>query len=280
MNDDNKSPNGEQEDLVSRTFVGLIPAAGLGSRLAPFAYPKELLPIIHTRNGAGGKVSVRPVMQFSLDLLRRAGVTNCYVIISNWKFEIARMFEDGVNVGLSLSYIVHNTPRGLADAVNSVSNWTESKSVCMVLPDVIIQPQDSLHRVCAELVATKADVVLGVFPTTIPEQLGPVSFSPDGTVNRVLDKPKQTDIMNTWGVVAWSPGFTGYLKNLLANGQTAEISLGDAFQRALEDGLTIRAIDFPKGSFIDLGTPEAISAMIENRATILEDNSVVQIPSL
>jgi len=277
MNDEKISADDQQ--VISSTFVGLIPAAGLGSRLAPFAYPKELLPIIHTRDGAGGKISVRPVMQFSLDLLRRAGVTNCYIIISNWKFEIARMFEDGGNVGLSLSYIVHNTPRGLADAVNSVNNWTENKSVCMVLPDVIIQPQDSLHRVCTELVRARADVVLGVFPTSIPEQLGPVNFSPDGAVKMVLDKPKKTDLMNTWGVVAWSPVFTHYLKNLLMQGPV-EITLGDAFQRALEDGLTVRAVHFPTGSFIDLGTPEAISAMIENRATVLDDNSVVQIPSV
>src|SRR6185295_13346324 len=100
MSDERTSADGQQDDLISKTFVGLVPAAGLGSRLAPFAYPKELLPIIHTRKGTDGKVSVRPVMQFSLDLLRRAGLTNCYIIISNWKFEIARMFEDGSHLGL------------------------------------------------------------------------------------------------------------------------------------------------------------------------------------
>ena len=41
--------------LISSKFVGVIPAAGLGSRLNPYAYPKELLPIVdrgeHGRQG-------------------------------------------------------------------------------------------------------------------------------------------------------------------------------------------------------------------------------------
>src|SRR5882724_6092499 len=125
MTNKNTTINGHDDghNLIASKFVGLIPAAGLGARLAPFAYPKELLPIIHTVGGAGGKVTVRPVMQFSLDQLQSAGVSNCYVVISSWKFEIARMFEDGGNAGVSLSYLVHNTPRGLADAVNAVNPW-------------------------------------------------------------------------------------------------------------------------------------------------------------
>lgn len=242
-------------------FIGVVPAAGLGSRLAPFAYPKELLPIIYTKDESSREVVLRPVMQFSLDLLRTAGVTHCYVIISNWKFEIIRIFEDGASAGISLSYIIRNTPNGLADAVNCVSTWAAEHCVCLVLPDVIIQPQDALHRVCIEQLSTGADVVLGVFPSNAPEQFGPVSFSQDGDVHAVFDKPTHTKIRNTWGIAAWSPVFTKYL-NALSSDRILEISLGDAFQRAIENGLKIRAVYFANGTFIDLGTPEA---MIEKR---------------
>lgn len=250
--------------MLSSKFIGVIPAAGLGSRLAPFAYPKELLPIIYTKEESGCGVALQPVMQFSLDLLRTAGVTHCYVIISSWKFEIARIFEDGANAGISLSYIIRNSPHGLADAVNCVSTWATDHCVCLVLPDVIIQPQDALHQVCIEQLSTGADVVLGVFPSSTPEQFGPVSFSLDGNVHAVFDKPKHTKLRNTWGIAVWSPVFTQYL-NVLSSGRILRISLGDAFQHAIEKGLKIRAVYFDNGTFIDLGTPEAIEALIEKR---------------
>jgi glucose-1-phosphate thymidylyltransferase len=273
-----KNGHDSGQEFITSRFVGIIPAAGLGSRLAPFAYPKELLPIIHT--GAASKPTVKPVMQFSLDLLRTAGVNNCYVVISNWKFEIARMFEDGANTGVSLSYIIRNTPRGLADAINCVNSWIAERHVCLVLPDVIIQPADALRHACMDLISTNADVVMGVFPTNTPEQLGPVRLSADGNVIEVLDKPTRTNIRNTWGLAVWSPIFTGYLNGLLSTTATTEVALGNVFQHAIDDGLKVRAVYFDRGSFIDLGTTQAISSMIENRPTMLMDSSFIEIPSL
>lgn len=237
-------------------FVGVIPAAGLGSRLGPMGYPKELLPIAFDGGGAALGMRPRPVMAYSLEGLERAGVRKSIIVISELKHEIMQVFGGGESHGQSLSYVVRSLPRGLADAVEAASPWLMGRNVCLTLPDTVIEPASAMRDVCADFRATGADVVLGVFPTPIPEQLGPVRFGEDGVVLEVLDKPKECAIKNTWAIAAWGPRFTQLLSesNRKAAGEASGPNLGEVFQSAVERGLDVRARYFPAGRFFDLGT--------------------------
>jgi len=235
--------------------IGVIPAAGLGTRLGPLGYPKELLPILERSTDAG--VMAQPIVIASLEQLERAGVIDAVVVIAESKLEIARVLGERA-AGVSLAYVLRNVPRGLADALDATRAWTRDRDVCLALPDTLIAPADALARVVAELHASGADLVLGVFPTEHPEQLGPVRIAGDGSVVEILDKPAQTDVRNTWGLAAWSPRFTALLHEAVA--ATSSVVLGDVFQRALATGLVVRAVAFPDGWFIDVGTPAGLAA--------------------
>lgn len=241
-----------------RPPIGVIPAAGLGTRLLPLAYPKELLPITYTQQD--GTIVPRPVLQASLDQMRRAGIRECVVVIAEWKLELVRVFGDGAAAGVSLAYVVRAVPRGLADALDAARPWLADRDACLALPDTLLAPDDALARVCAERARSSADLVLGVFPTDHPEQLGPVRVATDGTVVEVLDKPPTTDVRNTWGIAVWSPAFTALLaRELAAAPDDAKPVLGAVFQRALEEGLSVRAVPFEDGHFIDVGTSEGLA---------------------
>ena len=237
--------------------VGVIPAAGLGTRLAPLGYPKELLPIVY-RGGAGGVVP-QPVVIASLEQLRRAGVADCVVVIAEWKLELVRVLGERA-AGVGLSYVVRSVPRGLADALDATFAWVRDRDVCLVLPDTLVAPDDALARVKAELDASRADLVLGVFPTDHPELLGPVRIADDGRVLEVLDKPARTEVRNTWGMAAWSPRFTALLHE--AVGAQPEVVLGAVFDRAVKTGLHVRAVAFADGRFVDVGTPAGLAAAL------------------
>lgn len=241
--------------------IGLIPAAGLASRLGGFAYPKELLPITYG-TGADGRVTPRPVLHASLDQLRRAGVTRAIVVIAEWKLDLVRVLGDGAATGVALAYVVRGVPRGLADALTAAAPWLDDRDVCLTLPDTVIAPDDALARLRAERAASGADLVLGVFPTDKPEQLGPTRVAADGRVVEVLDKPTTTDVRNTWGMAVWSPRFTARLLDAVAATPPdgAGPVLGAVYQRAIDDGLAVRAVWFPAGRFADLGTPEGLAA--------------------
>lgn len=245
--------------------VGVIPAAGLATRLLPLAYPKELLPITYAESG--GRLVPRPVLQASLDQMRRARVHECVIVIAEWKLELVRVFGDGSALDMSLAYVVRGVPRGLADAVDAATPWLEGRDVVLALPDTLIAPDDALARVRAEREATGADVVLGVFPTAHPEQLGPVRVANGGHVLEVLDKPATTDLRNTWGLAVWSPHFTDLLaREVAAAPADAKPVLGAMFQRAIELGLSVRAVEFAAGHFLDVGTPEGLAEALANGA--------------
>ena len=238
--------------------VGVIPAAGLGTRLLPLAYPKELLPITYAHGD--GTVVPRPVLQASIDQMRRAGVAECVVVIAEWKLEIARVFGDGAALGVALAYVMRGEPRGLADAVVAATRWTRDRDVCLTLPDTIVAPDDALARVRAERDASGADLVLGVFPTPHPEQLGPVRIGPAGEVLEVQDKPATTDVCNTWGMAMWSPRFTALLaREVAAAPDDAKPVLGAVFHRAIAEGLAVRAVWFETGRFLDVGTSDGLA---------------------
>jgi glucose-1-phosphate thymidylyltransferase len=247
------------------TPIGVIPAAGLGTRLLPLAYPKELLPITYTDRD--GTVVPRPVLQASLDQMRRAGVRECVVVIAEWKLELVRVFGDGAAVGVSLAYVVRGVPRGLSDALDAARPWLRDRDACLALPDTLIAPDDAMARVCAERERSRADLVLGVFPTDHPEQLGPVRVGGDGAVTEVLDKPASTDLRNTWGMAVWSPGFTELLaREVAAAPDDAKPVLGAVFQRAIDSGMKVRAVPFPDGQFVDVGTSAGLAEALSTGA--------------
>jgi glucose-1-phosphate thymidylyltransferase len=111
--------------------------------------------------------------------------------------------------------------------------------------------------------SSHADLVLGVFPTPTPEQLGPVRVDSDGRVTQILDKPKTTDLKNTWGMAVWSPRFTGLLHEEVAKSpEDAKPTLGSVFQQAVDRNFNVRALLFDDGRYLDVGTPDGLGRVV------------------
>jgi glucose-1-phosphate thymidylyltransferase len=244
---------------MSPEFIGILPAAGLGTRLHPSLYPKELLPVAFAAEGESREVRPALAIELALHAMRSAGVTRCHVIVSEAKWEILRYLGDGQRFGLDVAYLMQVEPRGLADAVDQAYAWTKAANVCMVMPDTVLEPRDAVGQVMAQLVAQSADLVLGVFPAEHPERLGPVRFAADGRVFEVLEKPEVTDLRHVWGVAAWTPAFSELLHQTLTGAaREAHPSLSPIFDLAIRQGMNVRAHHFPAGLYIDIGTPEGL----------------------
>lgn len=245
-----------------KKFIGILPAAGLGSRLHSLHYSKELLPIYFYKDSRGLMPSL--VIENSLHAMKLAELKHCTVVISNQKHEIIKVLGDGSNVGLKLSYVIQQTQNGLAHAVGRGMEMSLLFDVpcCLALPDTIISPIDAILQIKNELITENADLVLGVFPTDFPERLGPVRFNKNGKVTNVYDKPERTDLANTWGIAAWNTKFSRLLQQQLQSSNGKDVTLGDVFDDACRAKLNVRALYFPSGSFHDLGTPDAISIFL------------------
>lgn len=248
---------------LAEQFVGLLPAAGIGSRMQPLRSPKELLPILYVESADGTGLQPVAAAEFALAGMYLAGVRHCYVIVSDAKPEIARYLGNGQERDMALAYLVQPSPRGLADAIDAGHHWLRDRRCCLALPDAMFSPLDALARVCREQIESGADLVLGVFPVANPGQLGPVRIDADGRVLEVQEKPAQTDLGNSWGVAAWSPVFTRFLHACLAaDGTAAHPSVGSVFDAAVRAGLAVRAVMFEGGEYLDAGTPHGLRRLI------------------
>lgn len=235
-------------------YVGVLPAGGRGTRLAPMHYPKELLPIVYEpRLGTG--VRPRAVAEYALDAIRAAGADQVLVVVAPWKLDVLTYLGDGRQFGSDLSYLYQEQAQGLPHALDLAYPWVRDDHVVFAMPDTITAPGDAIALLRDSYVRAGADLALAVFPTERAHQAGPVVM--DGQqVLRVYDKPEQPPVFNTWGAAVWGPKFSALLHNELGRLTDTEVepALGDYFDLAVRSGLTVVARYFPHGSYEDAGT--------------------------
>jgi glucose-1-phosphate thymidylyltransferase len=235
--------------LVMQQWIGILPAAGLATRLGSPGLPKELLPVVFDELEGG--LRPVPVIEHTLQSMAEAGVERAYVVIAAHKLELVRVL--GAGQALPVAFVCQPDPVGLTDAVLCALRWCEDQTVCLALPDTWFEPTNALAAL--RPVLTGADLVLGVFPTEHPHELGPVRFDGQRVVE-VLDKPVSTDLRNTWGIAAWTPRFSTLLR------EADPGPIGYAFQQAVEAGLRVRAVWFPRGRFTDVGTARSLRDLV------------------
>ena len=229
----------------------------------PLRYPKELLPIAFIREAETGVIRPQLSIEFSLRALAAGDIHRAIVLISDSKREIVRVLGDGTDYGVHLAYVPREVPLGLADAITAALPWVGESHVALSLPDTVFQPADAFNRLRERLLGTAMDLVLGVFPTGNPRTLGPVQIGAASRVLRVWEKPREPTPNNTWGIAVWSLRFTQFLKAFMSrNGTPMDLSVGHAFQGAVESGLRVSAIDFIDGSYLDIGTLDGIQSLV------------------
>src|SRR5438309_3091238 len=92
---------------------GIIPAAGIGSRIQPLAFSKELLPVGGRLDGSIERP--RAVSEYLVDRMRVAGTDKICFVIGAGKSDILEYYShiDGVSV----IFVVQAHPAGLCDAI-------------------------------------------------------------------------------------------------------------------------------------------------------------------
>src|SRR3954471_14739719 len=117
---------------------GIVPAAGLGSRIQPLAFSKELLPVGLRQDG--GMERPRAVSEYLADRMVRGGADKICFVISPGKSDIVEYFG-GSYGGAHVAYVVQEKPAGLCDALfRAVPLIGEREEVLVGLPDTVWFP--------------------------------------------------------------------------------------------------------------------------------------------
>lgn len=243
--------------LTNKPVIGLIPAAGLATRLGPLPCSKEIIPIGPVTKGGRQQV----VTDYLLDRYHLAGIDNVFIIIREGKWDIPGHFRDGRHIDMNIGYLMMNEPYGAPYTLNQAYPFIKDHIVALGFPDILFTQKDVYTQLMRTLADTSADVVLGLFPADRPHKVDMVETDAEGKVTTIMIKPEQTALTHSWITAVWTPRFSAYLneqvqQGLRGNNTNKELYVGDVIQRAINDGLYVTSKIVSDQPFIDIGTPD------------------------
>ncbi|WP_420629796.1 nucleotidyltransferase family protein [Candidatus Leptofilum sp.] len=248
--------------------IGLLPAAGRGSRLGPIPCSKEIMPL-GFQSPTSKEADWIPVttIERHLQAFSLAQVQQVGIIVGNTKWDIVSYLGNGKRLNLSLAYFFQESLNGMPFALDLTYSWIKEATILFSMPDTLITPIDAMTKLVEHHETTKADVTLGLFETDTPKKFGMVELNDKREIIGFVDKPEKTDLSLMWGCAAWSPVFTRfmhqYLKDINLPGK--EIVLSDLFLAALDKGLTFEPL-LVEGQYHDIGTPDSFQAAVYDLA--------------
>lgn len=222
---------------------GIIPAAGLGSRIQPLAFSKELLPI--GSYVSDGSERPRAVSEYLIQRMICAGVTKICVVISPGKSDIMDYFGAKI-LSATIFYAVQQMPVGLCDAIfRATPLISPDEEVCIGLPDSIWFPEDGLAKLPNGVFS------LLLFPVQKPEQFDSVSIRSHGEVIRVQVKSSTPDTNWIWGAMRMPGSVFHSLQGLWAT--RGDEYLGTLINEFLAQGGQVQGCRFGQ-AYVDVGT--------------------------
>lgn len=244
---------------MSNEIIGLVPAAGGGTRISPLPGSKELFPVGFREMRLGSDIQLRPkvISQYLIDNMLQAGARKIFMVLARGKTDIMDYHGSCKMHGSNIAYLMDDAVQGMPYSMDVAWPWIQGHTVLFGMPDTIFTPADAFSRMLVQHRDKKADLTLGVFPTDRPEKLCPVKLDGSARVLTMIDKPAQTDIRNTWGCGVWGSRFSAFMHSYLQPSTTGvgETVLAEVFLAALREGLRIYGLFFADGEYVDIGTP-------------------------
>ena len=161
---------------------GIILAGGMGTRMSPLtkAVNKQLLPIYD-----------KPLIFYPLSILMLAKIKDILIIVNKGQLnQYKKLFPNGKNIGLNLTFKEQDRPKGLPDAFILGEKFIGKENVAMILGDNFFYGQNLTSKLlnCAKL-KTGAKVLL--HSVQKPELFGVAKLNSNNKIIQIKEKPKK-----------------------------------------------------------------------------------------
>ena len=240
---------------------GIILSGGKGTRLSPLtkAVNKQLLPIYD-----------KPLIFYPLSILMLAKIRDILIIVNKGeKEQYKKILKDGTNLGIKITFVEQNKPRGLPDAFILGEKFIKKNKVCLILGDNFFYGQrlTSLLKSCTNL-KNVAKVLL--HRVNKPENFG-IAKIKNKKIAKIIEKPKKyiSDMAIT-GLYFFDKNVAEYSKKLKPS-KRGELEIVDLLKKYLKKNILSAEIFGRGGAWLDTGsidnfykTSEFVSS-VENR---------------
>lgn len=240
--------------MVRDELVGLIPAAGEGTRLYPFAraVPKEIYPLL-------GK----PVIEHAVENLRMGGIHKIYLIVGYQKGALMDYLGDGSQFNVSIAYIYQLQRRGLGHAILQAKDWINTSFVTL-LGDSFVEPKSEVTQLIDLHKTKKPLATLSLFNVQDPTSYGIAKMNGieghSGIIETLVEKPTPKEAQHyrvgdkyhaICGFYVFEPEIFEYIKQT-PPGAKNEIQITDALELAIRSGETVCG-HILYGKYLDIG---------------------------
>jgi tRNA (mo5U34)-methyltransferase len=167
---------------------GIIPAAGMGTRIQPLGFSKELLPVGSSMDGEVERP--RAVSEFLVERMLQAGATHVCFVVGPGKSDIVQYYGGRLREA-DICYVVQQQAGGLCDAIFRACPLIHpDEQVLVGLPDTIWFPENGL----AGLPEDQLSFLL--FPVDRPQVFDAVITDDAGRVLEI--QVKHPDAKSNW----------------------------------------------------------------------------------
>ena len=161
---------------------GIILAGGKGTRMSPLtkAVNKQLLPIYD-----------KPLIFYPLSILMLAKIKDILIIVNKGQLnQYKKILPNGKNLGIKITYLEQDKPRGLPDAFVIGEKFIGKENVAMILGDNFFYGQNLTKKLQDDTKLKKgAKVVL--HKVQKPESFGVAKINNKNKIISIKEKPKK-----------------------------------------------------------------------------------------
>lgn len=161
---------------------GIILSGGLGTRMSPLtkAVNKQLLPIYD-----------KPLIFYPLSILMLSKIKDILIIVNKGQLDqYKKLLHNGKNLGIKISYLEQNTPKGLPDAFILGEKFINNKNVALILGDNFFYGQNlTKNLILNAKLQNGAKIIL--HKVINPNQFGVAKINHKNKVVKIIEKPKK-----------------------------------------------------------------------------------------
>ena len=226
---------------------GIILAGGMGTRMSPLtkAVNKQLLPIYD-----------KPLIFYPLSILLLAKIKDILIIVNKGQLDqYKKIIPNGNNLGVNISYLEQESPKGLPDAFILGKDFIGKDNVALILGDNFFYGQNLSKMLlnCSKL-NEGAKVILHKVPK--PELFGVAKMNNLKKITSIKEKPKKfiSDFAIT-GLYFFDNKVVKYAKQLKPS-KRGELEITDLLKKYLSTS-KLKAEQLGRGgAWLDTGSIE------------------------
>src|SRR5210317_1348885 len=161
---------------------GIILAGGMGTRMSPLtkAVNKQLLPIYD-----------KPLIYYPLSILMLAKIKDILIIVNKGELDqYKKLIPNGNNLGIKITYIEQDQPRGLPDAFILGEKFIGKENVELILGDNFFYGQ-SLTKQLKKSTKLKSGAKVVLYKVLNPELFGVAKINSKNKILRIEEKPQK-----------------------------------------------------------------------------------------